>query len=324
MIFNDEQLRVAANLRQFYEAWAEAERSLRQYVGYLGWKTVSRRQYLYRTDTKGNGTSLGLRSPQTEAQLAEFQRGRAEAAGRVDGANEALRVASTLYRALRLGTIASPAAAILREADLRGMLGRDLIVVGTSAMAAYELEAGSRFAMGMDATEDFDIAWSAERRESVAVVGGLQAPLLSMLKAADSTYVVNAERPFQARNRAAFEVEVLLAPSRLETYPPSEPLRPTPLAEQEWLLQGRRVDQVVCGRDGTAARVIAPDPRWFALQKCWLADKPTRNTLKSPKDRRQGQALLKAIRERMPHYPLDTAFARTLSLELARYVDAPA
>ena len=140
-----------------------------------------------------------------------------------------------------------------------------------------------------------------------------------MLKAVDSSYVVDSERPFQARNRAAYEVEVLAAPSVMKTYPPAEPLRPVPLPEQEWLLEGRRVDQVVCGRDGTPARIVAPDPRWFALHKCWLADKPTRSRLKAPKDRRQGEVLLRAVRERMPHYPMDDAFARALPRELGSY-----
>jgi hypothetical protein len=188
-------------------------------------------------------------------------------------------------------------------------------------MAAYELEAGSRFAIGMDSTEDFDLAWAAEPREAIALAKGLRAPVLSLLKAVDDTYVVNTERPFQARNRNAYEVEVLLAPSLQAGYPSTEALRPLPLPEQEWLLQGRRVDQVVCARDGTAARVVAPDPRWFALHKCWLADKPSRNTLKAPKDRRQGEALLAAIRAFMPHYPLDTEFAHTLPRELIPYLE---
>lgn len=166
------------------------------------------------------------------------------------------------------------------------------------------------------------MAWAAERRETVVVLGGLQAPLLSALKAVDATYVVNTKRPFQARNRDAYEVEVLVTPSTLDGYPPAEPIRATPLPEQQWLLRGRRVDQVVTGRDGSPARVIAPDPRWFALHKCWLAEKPGRNPLKAPKDRRQGRALLAVIRDRMPHFPIDAAFAADLPPELSIYLDA--
>jgi hypothetical protein len=99
-------------------------------------------------------------------------------------------------------------------------------------------------------------------------------------------------------------------------------LAPIPLPEQEWLLEGRPVDQVVCGRNGTPARIVAPDPRWFALHKLWMSDQEKRNPLKRPKDRRQGEALLSAIAAEMPHYPLDEAFRTTLPPELLPYFDA--
>ena len=321
IVFNDEQLRVAANLRQYYDAWRSAKRDAAQLTGYMAWKTVKGRQYLYRlTDTKGNGTSLGPRTAETEARFAAFTRSREQIASRVKGASEQLEITGALYRSLHLGAIASPAAAILREADVRGMLGRDLLVVGTSALAAYEIEASCRFAIGMDATEDFDLTWAAARDESVALLTDQRAPVLAMLKAVDDSYVVNTERPFKARNRTAFAVEILLAPSVADGYPRTEPLRPVPLPEQDWLLAGRRVDQVVCGRDGTAARVVAPDPRWFALQKCWLSHKPGRDPLKVRKDWRQGLALLEVIRAgRLPQHPLDAAFIAGLPDDLQRY-----
>ena len=195
------------------------------------------------------------------------------------------------------------------------MLDGDLMVVGTTAMAAYELEAGARFAIGMDATEDFDLAW-AERTTAVAAARPPAAPIVSMLRSVDSTYTVNAERPFQARNAKAYEVEILVAPSVASEYPASEPLRPIELPEQEWLLLGKQVDQVVCGRDASAARIVAPDPRWFALHKLWLGAQPKRNPLKREKDLKQGRALLRAVRESMPHYPLDAAFKAALPAEL--------
>ena len=71
--------------------------------------------------------------------------------------------------------------------------------------------------------------------------------------------------------------------------------RPIPLAEQEWLLNGRRVDRVVGVQNGEAGRLVAPDPRWFALQKLWLAERPTRDVQKKDKDHKQGTALLDAV-----------------------------
>ncbi len=153
MNFNDEQLRVITNLRQFYEVWIEADRARIDLDYQLTWKPRGGRDYLYTVvDRDGNGTSLGVRSPATEAQFAAFQADKATAVERERASSAAIADACRIYRALRLGTIASAAAAVLREADRRKLLGSSLMVVGTNAMAAYELEAMRRFAIGMDAT----------------------------------------------------------------------------------------------------------------------------------------------------------------------------
>lgn len=138
-----------------------------------------------------------------------------------------------------------------------------------------------------------------------------------MLKAVDSTFTINTERPFQARNSKAYEVEILAAPSRVETMGRTDRPMPVALPEQEWLLPGRPVDHVVVCRDGAPARIVAPDPRWFALQKLWMSRQAKRNPLKRPKDRAQGIALLDTVDLTMPQYPLDTEFAESLPSELA-------
>ena len=317
MKFNDEQLRTVANLAQYYGHWIDAARELRTLRYRMAWKVRRGRHYLYKiVDSHGRGTSLGPRTPKTEALMNDFRAHKQETLQRERGSYASLDTTCRMYRSLRLGAIASQAAAILREADLRGLLGSSLIVVGTSAMAAYEMEALSRFAVGMDATEDFDLAWAGST--TLAVKGGA-APVFGMLRAVDPTFTVNLERTFQARNKAAYEVELLLAPSLAASLPRTEPLRPTALPEQEWLLEGTPVDQIVCGRDATPARIVAPDPRWFALQKLWLADQPKRNPAKRPKDRRQAEVLLETIATEMVHYPLDDAFEASLPSELRPY-----
>jgi hypothetical protein len=115
---------------------------------------------------------------------------------------------------------------------------------------------------------------------------------------------------------SAYEVELLVAPSRADTLGRRDRPRPVPLPEQEWLLLGRPVDQVVPCRDGSAARIVAPDPRWFALHKLWLSAQAKRDPLKRRKDRAQGLGVLDAVREAMPHYPLDEVFEAGIPAEL--------
>lgn len=126
----------------------------------------------------------------------------------------------------------------------------------------------------------------------------------------------------RARNAKAYEVEIVSAPSRIGGQIAQDRARPIPLPEQEWLLNGRRVDRVVGVRDGEAARIVVPDPRWFALQKLWLADKPQRDPQKKGKDRKQGSTLLDAIWLTMRHYPLDNAFYDELPAALRPYFES--
>ncbi|QNM95502.1 GSU2403 family nucleotidyltransferase fold protein [Chitinimonas koreensis] len=317
--FTDEQRRLLANLDQFYDALITAEREMRAISLYpLHWKTVSGRDYLYQIiDSRGNAKSLGARDAETEQRHQAWHGAR----DRRDGAKQRLVELGRQYGALRLGQISSSAAAILRESDARGMLGTLLIVVGTNAMPAYEIEAQSRIGRGLDATEDFDVAWVAGLHLSTkAALPQSGSPIWEMLRAVDSTYTVNTERGFQVRNANAYEVELLVAPSQADSLVVGDKPVPISLPEQEWLLNGRFVDRVVCGRDGSPARIVAPDPRWFALHKLWMAEQPKRNVLKRTKDHAQGLRVLDAVFARMPHYPLDEAFAAELPDELVPYL----
>jgi len=315
--FSDEQARTLINLEQQYQVWIEAEQRLHALPYNLVRKEVKGHSYLYEVlDRQNNARSLGPWSEAAAARLEDYREAKQTAKERRDASRSQLETTSRLYRALRLPLIDSAAAEILREADRRRLLGNELLVVGTNAMPAYSIEANGFIRDAPDATLDFDLAWTAEQMPDEG------QPVWDMLKAVDPTFTVNTERPFQARNASAYEVELLAAPSRLRTMTRTDRPRPVDLPEQEWLLNGRPVDHVVVARDGRPARIVAPDPRWFALHKLWMADKPGRNPLKKPKDRKQGEALLDAIGLAMPHYPLDDAFETELPDALRPYFDA--
>jgi hypothetical protein len=308
--YSDEQARALINLRPRYEALIAAERELARLPYNLVRKRVSGREYLYETlDRANNGKSLGPMSSALEERLANYRAIKQDLQDRRSIAHGLVSEIGRLARPLRLPMLSSAAGELLRELDRRGLLDGTVLVVGTNCLPAYSVEAAGEIRNAPDETEDFDLAWVAEETQD-------EAALWAALKAADPTFTVNTEREFQARNAKAYEVELLVAPSRIATMDRRERPRPIPLPEQEWLLPGRRVDQVVPCRDGTAARLVVPDPRWFALHKLWLADKPSRHILKRPKDRKQGLALLAAVDEAMPHYPLDDAFAATIPAEL--------
>lgn len=310
--FSDEQARTLLNLEQQYSVWMAAEQTLAALPYDLRRKEIAGRSYLYEIhDRTGNGRSLGPWSEENEAKFTAYRKAKAAAKARREASGRSLQETARLCRALRVPMLASAAGPILREADRRRLLGRDLLVVGTNAMPAYAVEAGGFIRDAPDETQDFDMAWSASDVEQDGDV------VWRMLKSVDATFTINSERPFQARNDKAYEVEILVAPSRAATMARLDKPRPVPLPEQEWLLLGRTVDRVVICRDGSVARIVAPDPRWFALQKLWMSRQVKRTPLKRPKDLKQGMALLDAVHGAMPQYPLDADFEQSLPGELA-------
>lgn len=312
--FSDEQARALVNLEQRYQVWIEAERALADLPYDLRRKTVSDHDYLYEiTGRDGNGRSLGAWSDENEQRFNAYREQKAAAKTRIQSSRQALDESGRLCRALRLPALANAAGPILREADRRRLLGRRLLVVGTNAMAAFSVEAGGFIREAPEETDDFDLAWTSQDREPE------EPSVWRMLKAVDPTFTVNTERPFQARNAKAYEVELLVAPSRAATLSRTDQPRPIPLPEQEWLLHGRQVDRVVTCRDGSPARIVAPDPRWFALQKLWMSAQAKRNPLKRGKDLKQGLALLNVVSVAMPQYPLDDAFQASLPAELEQH-----
>ena len=284
----------------------DVERELAAIAYDLRKKRVGDHEYLYEIfDRAGNGKSLGRWSAAHDRQFATYHALKRALKERRKTSWATVEESCRLCRSLRLPLLSSEAGALLREADRRQMLIGKLMVVGTTAMPAYSNEAAGLID-APEETEDFDLAWV----EAEVEVGAQS--LWSMLKAVDPTYTINSERPFQARNAKAYEVEVLVAPSRQAGMGRTDQPRPVPLAEQEWLLNGTMVDQIVVCRDATPARIVAPDPRWFALQKLWLAVQAKRNPLKRRKDERQGHALLDAVAQTMPQYPLDATFVKSI------------
>src|SRR3546814_12162679 len=146
-------------------------------------------------------------------------------------------------------------------------------------------------------TADFDLAWTETDPQQDAQI------VWDLLKAVDATCTVNTERSFQARNAKAYEVEILAAPSRAANMARTDRPQPIPLPEQEWLLEGRPVDQVLICRDGSPARIVAPDPRWFALQKLLMSEQSKRHPLKRGTALKQDLTLPDATAQPLTPHP---------------------
>lgn len=321
--FSADSQRVRANLEQSYAAWVDARREADALPTSMYWSSKDGTDYLYfKKSSQDNGSSLGRRSAQTEERYQHYLDDKARLKERVRAIDAQLTERAGLYRRLRMPSIPDRQAEILRKLDLEGMLGNDLMVVGTNAFVAYEVACGARFPTGNEETEDFDMAWCRGTKASLlhqtAPDAGTEGKsLLAVLKSLDSSYQINPRKPYQAVNQTGYEVELLAAPSThpLPKFEPFEPM--VTLVEQEWLLMGMPLSAVVATLRGRACPLYVPDPRWMALHKLWLAKKPERNPSKKPKDQRQGDVLLDAVRFFLhDSHPLNIDFVLALPEEL--------
>jgi len=327
--------RAIANMDAAYEQVVDLKRQIAAMPASLFWVKREGREYLAAHQTsKDSGTTLGPRNAETELQLEQHTASKKDARERLASLEKVLVDRVGMCRPFRLPRMPDRQGEILRELDYAELLGTDLMVVGTNAFAAYEMACRARFPVGNEETEDFDLAWcrgssiTLASRAAADLKAQVQAEdprpnLMGVLKAIDSSYKINQKKPYQALSGDGYEVELLAAPSAhpLPGQTEFEPMQT--LVEQEWLLRGTALQCVVPTIRGRACPLFVPDPRWMALHKLWLAEKPERNPNKKPKDARQGNVLLDATRYfLMDTHPLDIDFVLDLPEELRPHFNA--
>jgi len=126
------------NTEQLFENYRSALNHAASYQYGMRWKRVRRTEYLFRDkDRRGNGKSLGPRSPETEAVLGAFTAGRAVAQERLQLITEKIQEQARLNKALRINRLPRVVARVLRELDRAG-LHDSFTVIGTQALYAYD------------------------------------------------------------------------------------------------------------------------------------------------------------------------------------------
>lgn len=324
MGFNTEQRRHLQNLLQFYETWKEVSRSLAQLPGGMYWRVINSKEYLYKYVTSSGikqSTSVGPKTPQTEAIAEHFQQAKKDLQKRLEAIEGRIKTLAPIMRVLNVPAIDETAGKILRALDQVEYLGRNILVIGTYAMTAYEMTAETRFAEGFDATEDLDftiIVDPANPNDS-----DFPRRLLLTLKEVDKSFLVSPSSSKTVVNKGGYRVDLLISNDLAPAMQRAMPWKPEALVGQEWLALGTPVQQVLIDFNGWPVLLTSPDPRYFAVHKLWLSKRPKRiREGKAPKDAAQGKMLLKAIQEFMPHYPIDDDFVQSLPTALRPILDS--
>jgi len=306
----DNQRRVLIDTIQLYDAFMDTYQKSRSYAGGMHWKKSKGREYLFKTrDRYGYGKSLGLRSLETEKTLKEFQQAKRDLKNRIALLKERLKEQARFCKAAMIQRVPRVVAKILRLLDQKNLLGKNVIVVGTNALYAYEASAGIFFDSPIMATRDMDILWDIRPKLTLAADNKTESTgLLGILKKSDRSFELSGSQPFVAVNRDGYMVDLIKAePRKIVTKEQRrmggpEDLEAVEIRNLQWLLSSPKFSQVVIGDDGHPAAMVVPDPRAFALHKFWLSNQPDREPVKKQRDREQGLAVVRLVIQYLPRY----------------------
>ena len=304
------QGRIFIDAVQLYEAYIVAYRDNRTYRGGMHWKKSKGRKYLFRSrDRFGYGQSMGPRTPELEKVLEDFRRGKQRAKERLAAIKERLKEQARYIRAATIQRVPRIVTGILRILDQHRLLGRNVTVIGTNAVYAYEAAAGVFVESPILATRDMDVLWDVRSRLRL-VTADAQAGtgMLALLREADRSFEPMRKQNFRAVNKGGYMVD-LVKPEPRDLFTREQrrmgskgDLEAAEIRNLQWLVSAPGFNQVVMGDDGYPAAMACPDPRAFALHKMWLSDQADRNPLKKKRDRQQALAVAYLVSKYLPEY----------------------
>jgi hypothetical protein len=322
------QLKEQINTQQLFQGYMEAARRAAGYRGSMAFAQRRNVELLLKdfydpiTGVKKQ-SSLGLRSPENEEILRRFVEGKAEAQERVNNLSKILTTQAAVNKARKLGRVPEVGAKIIRALDSTGLLGKGVKVVGTNAMFAYEAQTGFLFPDSATSTEDIDILLDA--RAKIRFTGQtpeMERTIMGLLKKVDKTFE-KTPRTFQAANAKGYLVDLI----RPQRDPPwkSEPtsissdpndLEAVQIAGLSWHENAPTFEAVALDVRGFPVRIVAPDPRAFAVHKHWLSKQPDRRTDKRMRDAYQAKLVGALVARHMPHLPFDPEVLKSFPKEV--------
>jgi len=316
-LFNDlslEQMRQMVDLEQVFSAYRNAQREWNaQYQGVMTWRTAANGESYLRRRQGAVDKGLGPRNPDTEAIKAGFDEAKARVKDKLDGTSARLDQMAPVNKALRLGRVPITTAKVLRKLDEAGALGRNILIVGTNALFAYESRAGVQFLSESLSTGDIDCLFDAKARIGLSVIDLKAEGIIGLLRRADKSFDITRKGSYTAENSKGFMVDLIMPmpknsmrKTRRTKFPQIEgDLEPIEIEGLSWLLNSPKFEAMAVGEDGYPVRIVSPDPRAFALHKYWLSSRDDRNPLKKQRDLLQSNIIMKITQERFPHLRFD-------------------
>ena len=334
---NNDQRREMVNARQRFDVWTRAKDERARYKGSMVWNEDKGKEYLVRADYDPKSgvrrqRSLGPRNADTEKAKIDFERGRQQAKDRFAEAKSLLDRQAAINRAVGIGRVPETGARIVRALDDAGLLGRGIMIVGTNSIYAYEAAAGVVVEASITATGDIDLLFDARRE--LRFTSATEVPersIMAILRRVDRSFERD-RRTFSAVNRDGFVVDFIKpmadptwAEDRETIGNANDPIA-VAIEVLCWLENAPAFEAVAIDERGMPLRIVAPDPRAFAVHKLWLSTQAGRDPVKRRRDEAQASVVARLVSDYLGHLPYEPAELTALPRDLfdqAEYLFRP-
>jgi hypothetical protein len=263
-----EQRRLVEAMRATTNEFAVLARSRDEFIGGMQWLTVKGNDYLarYRRDPvtgEQKSTSLGRRSPETEAMYKRFISGRTDLDREIEEIKPAVAEQTRMAKALRLSRTPSEIADVARAIGLSDLIDH-VSIVGEAAVYGYECELAALLQRELLPADGMDL-----------LVAGLDPDdVIDEVVATLHRGRVGVRRRGEAELRTEEGLQIrLLTPSMLDRsaeryaeddYGGGEAAR--------WALEQPSIRTIFIDRQGRAAPVSLPDPRAWCILRYMAVD----------------------------------------------------
>lgn len=293
MPLTNEQARQLIDIGHVHAAQRTAQHEfIRNYRYSARWRQIAGREYFYIGEQ-----SRGPRGPESEAACTAYIEAREGLQSRLEKLQTRLEDMAPVNRALRLGRVPKLPARILRALDAEGLLGRQLRVIGTHALFAYEIAAGEFFQADLLATTDLDLCWDAKERLTILAEDGSARTVLSILKRVDRSFDTGKLYGMSAANDENFIVDVI-SPRQEDCSPATGiagDIASAPIPEVE-ALTGEAFSAMAIGEDGLPVQIVCPLPDAFVDHKRTIAVASGRPAIQRQRDAAQAVAVAAVAR----------------------------
>lgn len=307
--WSDNQRRIFIDTIQLYDAYLATLQEGRSYCGGMHWKKSKGREYLFRSkDRYGYGKSLGPRSDETEKIIADFRKAKNRIKERQAALKARLKEQARFCKAAVIQRVPRIVAGILRTLDNQKLLGKNVLVIGTNAIYAYEAAVGVFVERPILATVDMDLLWDIRSPLRLSAIDDLtsESGMIELLQKTDRSFERIKSQRFRAVNKDGYMVDLIKPEPRpimkkeRRRMGGEKDLEAAEIPNLQWLASAPKFRQVVIGEDGYPAAMACPDPRCFALHKIWMSAHPNRNPIKKQRDRKQAIAVAYLVHRYMP------------------------